>query len=243
MGLGGAFIIVPASMACLGMDRHRAHATSLAVMVFMAAAASSVYWLEGSSDLKLAGLLLAGSPLGAVVGARLMHRTPARTLGILFGLFLVLMALKMGLGINFTPAGFSLPEHVSNLLIMALGVVTGCLAGLLGVGGAVITIPGLVALAGVSQQTAQGVSLLAMIPTALLGSYTHWKNGYIDAKIVPWLMSSAFIFGLAGAFAANAIPAGTLKNIFSAFLLIIGLRTAFSSLREGISPNQESVNT
>lgn len=238
LGLGGAFIIVPAAMAFLGMSRHKAHATSLAVMVFMASSAAAVYWLQGNTDLKLVGLLLAGSPLGALVGARLMHRTPAPILGILFGLFLVSMALKMGLGINFTPNGYHIPTQLSYLLIALLGAVTGCLAGLLGVGGAVISIPGLVALAGVTQQTAQGVSLLAMIPTALIGSYTHWKNGYIDLDIAPWLMFSAFIFGVGGAYVANSINPGLLKNIFSLVLLIIGLRTALSGLKGKIGKDQ-----
>lgn len=222
--MGGGFIIIPAMISFMGMERHKAHATSLTVIVFVSIAAASFYSLHGNSDLRLALLLLAGSPVGVVIGAKIMHRIPARILGIIFGVFLVLIALTSIMPVTYQSAPF-----VSYPMIILLGALTGFLAGILGVGGGIIIIPLLAYLAGVSQQVAQGVSLVFIIPTALIGSFTHWRHGLIDFAVVPWIAASSLIFCLVGAYLANTLASGTLKSIFSIFILLIGLQTAISS--------------
>ena len=50
------------------------------------------------------------------------------------------------------------------LILIAIGIITGVMAGMLGIGGAIIMIPALVYLVGISQVTAQGTSLAVMLP-------------------------------------------------------------------------------
>jgi uncharacterized membrane protein YfcA len=56
---------------------------------------------------------------------------------------------------------------------LLLGLVAGTLSGLIGIGGAIIIIPALVLLFGLSQHTAQGTTLALMVPPiGLLAAWT-----------------------------------------------------------------------
>lgn len=252
LGMGGAFISIPAMITFLHLDRHRAHATSLAVIGLMSAFAGTYYWASGNADLHLAGLLLIGSAAGVTAGAKIMHRIPVRTLGMLFGIFVVVIAVKMGLDAN-EPVHYATGVNAlsRNALIVLAGLLSGVLSGLLGVGGAVVCIPALVYLSGATQQVAQGIVLLTLIPTSFIGSYTHWKNGYIDLSAAPWLALGTALSSLAGAHLAIVLPASYLRVMFSLIVLLVGIQTFASSVGrrgrgeikgqgEGQSPGRES---
>jgi uncharacterized membrane protein YfcA len=98
MGVGGGIIAVPAMVAYLGVSQHKAHGTSLAMMVLTATASALTYASRGQVDLRLAIVLIAGTVLGAYLGARLMPLVPARYLQAGFGLFILVAGLKMIVG-------------------------------------------------------------------------------------------------------------------------------------------------
>ncbi len=64
--------------------------------------------------------------------------------------------------------------------ILVLGVVTGILAGLLGVGGGIVVVPALLLLFGTSDLVARGTSLLMMIPTAISGTVGNLRRSNVD---------------------------------------------------------------
>ena len=63
-------MLVPGLVLLLGFAQHRAHATSLAAIVVSATSAGIPFIVEGSVHWGYAGLLLVGSSVGAVLGAR-----------------------------------------------------------------------------------------------------------------------------------------------------------------------------
>jgi uncharacterized protein len=69
-GVGGGIVLVPGLVLLLGFEQHRAHATSLAAIVASAASAGIPFMLDGEVAWGTAGLLLIGSTVGAVAGAR-----------------------------------------------------------------------------------------------------------------------------------------------------------------------------
>ena len=69
-GIGGGVVLVPGLVLLLGFAQHRAHATSLAAIVVSATSAGIPFIVEGSVHWGYAGLLLIGSSVGAVLGAR-----------------------------------------------------------------------------------------------------------------------------------------------------------------------------
>ena len=94
-GLGGGVIMVPLLVGFLGLAQHKAHGTSLAIVIPIAIVAAAVYALQGYFRWSLVVQLAAASTIGAVFGARLMKRVPAPTLRRGFGLLLVLVAVRM----------------------------------------------------------------------------------------------------------------------------------------------------
>lgn len=97
-GVGGGAVMVPMLVGLLRLSQHRAHGTSLAIIVFVASAAVVPYALAGNIDWTLVGMLSVGAALGVYAGARVMQRIPARQLRLLFGLFLFATAIRLLIG-------------------------------------------------------------------------------------------------------------------------------------------------
>lgn len=87
--------MVPLLVAFLRLPQHLAHGTSLAIVVFVASAGLAGYWLTGNVDWSLAAWFALGGATGAYLGARIMARIAPRMLRLIFGLFLVTVAVRM----------------------------------------------------------------------------------------------------------------------------------------------------
>jgi len=113
-------------------------------------------------------------------------------------------------------------------LYLLLGLVAGTFSGLIGIGGAIIIIPSLVLLFGLSQHTAQGTTLALMVPPiGLLAAWTYYKQGFVDFKIAGLICLGFFFGGLAGAKFATNVPDNILRKIFGVILLIASLKMIF----------------
>jgi len=110
-------------------------------------------------------------------------------------------------------------------LSLLLGLITGTLSGLFGIGGAIIIIPALVLLFGLTQHMAQGTTLALMVPPiGLLAAWTYYNNHYVDLKIAIFICLGFFFGGLIGAKLAIQIPELMLRRLFGFFLLLVALR-------------------
>ena len=111
------------------------------------------------------------------------------------------------------------------LVALALiGLAAGLLAGLLGVGGGILMVPAMVLLLGFDQHVAQGTSLLVIIPAAVTGSYTHYRNGHVVMREAMILAIGGIIGAAVGALFALSIPEDLLQRMFAGLLLVVGLR-------------------
>ncbi len=112
----------------------------------------------------------------------------------------------------------------------ALGVVAGLIAGLLGVGGGVIIVPGLLLvfeLVGIERwamQLALGTSLASICFTSLSSVRAHHRRGAVDWRIFSQLVPGVLAGSFGGAFVAARLPTLWLKLLFGAYLVVIGLR-------------------
>lgn len=115
------------------------------------------------------------------------------------------------------------------LLLIIIGIVTGFTAGMLGIGGAIIMIPALVFLLGLSQQTAQGTSLAVMLPPiGILAAFNYYKAGNVNLKFALILAATFLIGSYFGSKLAINIPQPVLKKIFGLLLLVVAVRMLFS---------------
>jgi uncharacterized membrane protein YfcA len=110
------------------------------------------------------------------------------------------------------------------LIAVLIGLVSGVVAALCGVGGGIIMVPFFVLLLGMPQKTAVATSLAAIALTALLASARNHLNQFIDWRI-------ALASGVAGAtvawFAADALKHlsnATLTRTFAVLLILVGVR-------------------
>lgn len=111
------------------------------------------------------------------------------------------------------------------LLLLLIGVITGVLAGMLGIGGAIVMIPALVLLMGFSQHSAQGTSLAVMLPPiGILAAYNYYKAGHVNLKFALILAATFIIGSYFGSKLALNIPQSLLKKIFGILLLLVAFR-------------------
>ena len=115
------------------------------------------------------------------------------------------------------------------ILLLAIGVVTGVFAGMLGIGGAIIMVPALVFILGFSQHMAQGTSLAVMLPPiGIIAAYNYWKAGEVNLKFA-LILAAAFIIGsYFGSKLAINIPQAVLKKIFGVLLLLVAAKMLLS---------------
>jgi len=115
------------------------------------------------------------------------------------------------------------------LILIVIGVITGIMAGMLGIGGAIIMIPALVFFMGFSQQMAQGTSLAVMLPPiGIFAAYNYWKEGQVNLKFA-MIIAVAFIIGsYFGSKIALNMPQAIMKKIFGILLLIVAAKMLLS---------------
>jgi uncharacterized membrane protein YfcA len=115
------------------------------------------------------------------------------------------------------------------VLYIALGLGTGMLSGLIGIGGGIIIIPALIYLCGLSQHQAQGTTLALMVPPiGLLAAWTYYARGDVNLKIAAFVCMGFFIGGLIGAKLAVNIPELMLRKVFGLSLLAIAVHMIFT---------------
>lgn len=109
-----------------------------------------------------------------------------------------------------------------------LGIFTGIISGLVGIGGGLITVPVLVYLFGFSQHLAQGTTLAMLIPPiGLFATYSYYQQGQVNLKVA-LLIALGFVIGsYFGAKYALQLPDHLLTKIFGFFLLIIAFKMIF----------------
>ena len=115
------------------------------------------------------------------------------------------------------------------VFLILLGLLAGVFSGLIGIGGAIIIVPSLVLLLGLSQHMAQGTTLALMVPPiGLLAAWTYYKAGFVDLKMAGLICIGFFIGGLLGAEIATIIPDQLLRKIFGVVLLLVSLKMIFT---------------
>lgn len=115
------------------------------------------------------------------------------------------------------------------LLLIVIGIVTGVVAGLLGIGGAIIMVPALVFIMGLGQHMAQGTSLAVMLPPiGIIAAMNYFKAGQVNFKYA-LILATAFLVGsYFGSKLAINLPQAALKKIFGILLLLVAIKMLFT---------------
>jgi uncharacterized membrane protein YfcA len=114
---------------------------------------------------------------------------------------------------------------------VAFGALTGVLSGVLGVGGGIFIVPMLVLVAGMSQHEAQATSLLVVLPTAIVASWSLHRKGVGDLRLGLRMGAIGVVGGIAGTLLALALPGGTLRVLFAGLMTVVGVRLIADGVR------------
>ncbi len=126
-------------------------------------------------------------------------------------------------------------------IALLIGLAGGFAGGMLGIGGGAIYVPALVIILGEGQHTAQGISLVAIVPTAIVGTLTHLRNKNVDVPAVIQVVPGAIVAAIVAGFIANKLDASVLQRIFAVVMTYVALNTIWSALRRE-SPAREGTD-
>jgi len=113
------------------------------------------------------------------------------------------------------------PVRPGFLPLVLLGIASGLLSGLFGIGGGTVIVPVLVLMLGMPQKLAAGTSVTAILPSAAVGAATYAIQGHVD-WIAAVLLAVGIIFGAqVGSHLLAKLPVGAIQWGFMAFLVVV----------------------
>jgi uncharacterized protein len=116
-------------------------------------------------------------------------------------------------------------------LVVLIGCAAGVLAGLFGVGGGVLFVPTLALVLGLTQLHAEASSLLAILPTAVVGTWRQRGYGNLDLRAA-LLIGLGSIGGVQlGVLLAESLPESLLRRLFGVLLLLTAAHLVWRTRR------------
>jgi uncharacterized protein len=233
-GVGGGLLIVPGLVLAAGMDQRLAHGTSLAAVVPISIASVVTYAAHDNVDWPAALWLSVGAVAGAVVGTKLLHVLPHRTLVMVFAVVVLASAVRLFIATDADGRGsLSAPGVVA---LVAVGLAAGVLAGLLGVGGGIIMIPAMILLFGIAPVVAKGTSAAVIVPTAVIGTWRNRSRGNADLRAAAIVGGAGILTAALGGTLADKMSDELSNVLFASLLVVVAARLLWQLRRERMEP-------
>lgn len=245
LGIGGGAIIVPAlstSLALLGYDsdvvQHVAVGTSLAIIIPTGIMSARAHHKRGALDTKTLRLWVPFIVAGTFIGGLMAGLFSGDVLRIVFAVMAFLIAGNIVFAWQTKVMG-----HLqgSGLTHRISAFVVGYISSLMGIGGGSLSVPTLVAF-GASMHAAVGTSAALGVAIAFSGTagfiISGWGQsglpplslGYINLVAMVLVAVLAAILAPFGAALAHKLDQQTLKYVFAAFLVAVGLNMLWKVL-------------
>lgn len=111
---------------------------------------------------------------------------------------------------------------------LLIGVGAGLASGLLGIGGAIIMVPGMVYILGLSQYMANATSLAVVIPIAVVSAAVYQSFGQLDTTLAALFAAGGMAGAYLGAALLPRVQPEHLRRIFSVLTFALAVRMWFS---------------
>mgnify|MGYP000908260926 CR=1 FL=1 len=238
LGIGAGLLMVPALdelFLAQGMSAdlslRLALGTSMAGIIFNSLASLRAHHRHGAVLWPAVVAISPGIVIGTLAGSQIVRLMPTQTLGIVFAVFLVAVAVQMVLNLKPQPSR-QLPGVAG---MTATGGAIGLVMSLIAGGGGVLSVPFLI-WCNVDVRKAIGTSAAIGFPIAVSGTLGYVMAGfagsglpagsvgfvYLPALCVVVLASS--LTARFGADLAHRLPVALLRKIFAALLLVVAAR-------------------
>lgn len=239
-GGGGAIFAVPLLVYGLGTPPQEAVGVSLAAVGATSLVGFLHRWRLGQVEVRTGLLFAVAGMLGAPFGSWIANLLPDPLLLLLFAGLMVIVAIRLwqqasrpvatkdaelerdGPACQRDSAGALVLTSRCALLLLIVGLLTGVLSGLFGVGGGFVIVPALVLFSGMPIHHAVGTSLLVIALVSVSGVTAHLWGG----RAIPPLVTLAFVGGgVAGLFAGQRVglrlSGPTLQKVFAIAILLV----------------------
>lgn len=247
-GMGGGFVMIPLLTGVCKLSQHQAHGTSLAAVMATGIAGALSY--QDEVDYEAAAAIAMTAMITASLGARtttlLSETWLKRALGVLLLIMGPAVPAKQYIVERYSQARQrdeeegrltaqdTTPSYPKWVAPASIGLCSGYLAGLFGVGGGTLVVPAMLFTQQQQQEKdappythhqALATSLAAMILPALVGTLTHAKAGNVAFRVAPPLALGALVGAYGGGKLALRTEESTLQWGFSVLLVLLGART------------------
>lgn len=118
-------------------------------------------------------------------------------------------------------------KKINLAALLFIGIITGFVNGLLGIGGGTILIPTMVFIIGITQHQAHGTSLAVILPTTIASCIIYGLNNDLNFMMALKVAIGGICGGYLGAKIMNKIPGKRLRQFFGLFMLLAGIRMIF----------------
>jgi uncharacterized membrane protein YfcA len=253
-GGGGSIFAVPLLMYGLGIPSKEAMGVSLAAVGATALLGMLPRLRSGEVELTTGLLFAAAGMLGAPFGTYLRSVMPEPLLLGLFVAVMLVVAARMWLKATRTAAEARAlaepvpaddrgptcrrdPEGRLRLtsgcvrLLALVGLATGVLSGLFGVGGGFVVVPALVLFSGMGIHRAVATSLLVIALIGAAGVVAHIASGHtMPLAVTVWFISGGLAGMLAGIALGRRISGPRLQQLFALAIVAVAAYVVLRSL-------------
>ncbi|ADP77266.1 protein of unknown function DUF81 [Methanothermus fervidus DSM 2088] len=244
LGVGGGFILVPIffflNQIFLGVNEsfafRMATATSLSTFIpnmvsaYEHAQRGSVLWKEGT-------LIAFFGFIGGIIGATINLILPVKFLKIFFALLLVFLAIKLIRNVNPKTLTFQKNVFLNNIsYLIPIGILTGILSGMFGIGGGIILVP-LLTIIGFDLLKSIGTSTFVVTITSLGGILIYifstnaqnlsYSIGYVNLLQSLIINITGVLSVRFGVKMAYKYPKKVLKYVVAILLIIFAIKLQF----------------
>jgi len=220
-GVGG-FFMPPALTLLMAMDIHQGMALSLFTFVFTGIVGTAYFHSKDSVDWTLVRPVCLGAAPTGFAGAWIGHQLDTALLSSVLAVVILVVGIHT-LSTNGRRATSAMPRGARQrwLVLAAIGIVTGFVSGLTGIGGPVLSVP-LMVLCGYSVLTAIGVGQVLQTVGALSGSLANLHYVDIDYGLAAFIDVFEIVGVLGGAIIIHRIDAAVVKRLVGGLCMVAG---------------------
>ncbi|MGH9514182.1 MAG: sulfite exporter TauE/SafE family protein [Terriglobales bacterium] len=253
-GLGGGVVLVPLLTIFFHVDLRYAIGASLVSVIATSSGSAAAYVKEGFSNIRIGMFLEIATTTGALFGAYLTAKVPAKAIAIIFGLVLMYsayvsrrtrprteqeqppdpLATKLKMNGSFPDTSGIRPYNVYHVPT-GFGVmwIAGALSGLLGIGSGALKVVAMDQAMKIPFKVSTTTSNFMIGVTAAASAGVYLSRGYIDPSLAMPVMIGVLIGSLMGTRVLVKTQTKRLRLVFSVVIVLLGVEMMFKGLTGG----------
>lgn len=238
IGVGGAVVMLPATQFLLNLSTVDSIGTTLFAVMFTALSGTWGHYRQGNVNVSWGLRVGLGGLLGVVLGSYLFKEylsTQEHVLTLMLAVLFAFLTIRMA---KDTWQDIRNHDRIQTQVIPKaplwtmpiVGLVVGCLTGILGMGGGFLIVPAMMWLYGAPHYLAVGTTLMSIFPITAVGAFTKLSQGFVVLPIALLLGLGTLVGVQLGVPVTRFIKPAVFKGIFTLLFIMLTISYLASSL-------------